>query len=150
MREKNKEEFLGKENRNILANYMAGLGSGATKLNRKLDSAPIQDVPKRDTVSRLTLQESLAKNRPDFIVKAAYRTQRLNEMRLMRLEYEEQVINTSFKVLNSVPFLIFIQKLSKTVEMFETFFIQRIIVQIKNFKKAKSLKIEVNFEKLRI
>ncbi len=91
LREKNKEDFLGKENRNVLANYMAGLGAGATKLNRKSDSGPVQDVPKPDPVSRLTLQESLAKNRPDFIAKSTFRTERLNEMRLKRLEYEEQV-----------------------------------------------------------
>ena len=90
LREKNKEEFLGKENRSILANYVAGLSSGVTKLNRQQPS-PSQDAPKPDSATRLSLQEALAKNRPDFIAKSSFRSQRLNEMRERRLEYEEQV-----------------------------------------------------------
>ena len=90
LREKNGENFLGKENRNILANYLAGLNSGVTKINRKPDLSPSPDVAKPVPV-RLSLQDSLVKNRPDFIAKSNYRTQRLREMREKRLEYEEQV-----------------------------------------------------------
>ncbi len=90
LREKNKEDFLGKENRNIFANYVAGLSSGVTKLNRKQPS-PSPDAPKPDSGTRLSLQEALARNRPDFIARSSFRSQRLNEMRERRLEYEEQV-----------------------------------------------------------
>lgn len=90
LREKNKEDILGKENRNIFANYVAGLSSGVTKLNRK-QSSPSPDAPKPDSGARLSLQEALARNRPDFIARSSFRSQRLNEMRDRRLEYEEQV-----------------------------------------------------------
>ena len=90
LREKNRENFLGKENRDILANYVAGLSSGMTKIIRKPDLSPSPDVVKPVRI-RLSLQDSLAQNRPDFIAKSNYRTQRLREMREKRLEYEEQV-----------------------------------------------------------
>ena len=99
LREKNKEDPIGKENRNLLANYMAGLDSGMKKIKRKPVATPnsAPDSPKSDPASGWTLQESLARRRPDFIVNADFRTQRLSEMKQKRLEYEEQVSQGNVK-----------------------------------------------------
>jgi hypothetical protein len=91
LREKNLDDFIGKENRSILANYMAGIESGMTKLKRRPEPARTPDSSKPDPASLMTLQESLARKRPDFVARADYRTQRLAEMKQKRLEYEEQV-----------------------------------------------------------
>jgi ALMS motif len=91
LREKNLDDFIGKENRSILANYMAGIESGMTKLKRRPEPARTPDSSKHNPASLMTLQESLARKRPDFVARADYRTQRLAEMKQKRLEYEEQV-----------------------------------------------------------
>ena len=91
LREKRQEDFLGKENRSILANYMAGIESGVTRLKRKTHPTSASESPRPDPSPQWTLQESLARKRPDFIASADYRANRLHEMKQKRLEYEQQV-----------------------------------------------------------
>jgi hypothetical protein len=109
LREKNREDFLGKENRSLLANYMAAVNAGVTKLAAGSRASPRPEPDaKPDPVSRLTLQEALALKRPDFVDRANFRRQRLGEMKAKRLEYEEQVTCLRLHTLANFDFIFLI------------------------------------------
>lgn len=103
IRERIQEEGIGRENRNILANYMAGLDSGAifrdggnsrsetaTRISSRPRDNDHDDDSSGDFSNLLTLQDALAAKRPDFVAKADQRMHWLHQAKLQRLAMEEK------------------------------------------------------------
>lgn len=91
------EDPVNKENRSILANYMAGLNSEVIVINGTKKKRPLhqglnkeKQTNERDELRLLTLQDALSVKRPEFLQKAEKRRALLQKMREQRLIYEEQ------------------------------------------------------------
>lgn len=90
------ENSVGKENRNILANYLSAIDSKTITIRPK--TAPPAQTQEdgsnaRNTASanqQLTLQEALYLRRPGFVERSSLRAQFLKQKRDQRIEYNER------------------------------------------------------------
>ena len=83
---------IGKENRSILANYVAGLDANAREIRSKRRDAEEDSTtspPPSTSTRRLTLRDALAARRPDFVHAADERRYLLRRAKEQRLEQEE-------------------------------------------------------------
>lgn len=93
LKEKLTEDTLGKENRNLLANYISAIDANAVNLepNKRPTTTQQKEISsrRRPDIS-MTLQDALAKRKPDFLERSAYRVHLLKLARAQRLEFAER------------------------------------------------------------
>ena len=94
------EGALGKENRSILANYVAGLDGSAVDVDtrrkqeerrrRREEKKEQEEMREAQERPLLTLQDALVAQRPDFLTRSERRQAVLRRAREQRLEVEER------------------------------------------------------------
>ena len=95
------EGALGKENRSILANYVAGLDASAVDIDarkrkreerrrRREEKKEQEEMREAQERPLLTLQDALVAQRPDFLTRSERRQAVLRRAREQRLEVEER------------------------------------------------------------
>lgn len=89
------EEFLNKENRNILSNYISALNASAIKIDtnkKKLPKDVTQNLPKTKIIvdPTKTLKEALYDNKPEFIRRSEYRVNILRQIKEERCAFSER------------------------------------------------------------
>ena len=82
--------LLNKENRSILANYMAGINTEMKEIEKKKSQRKEEKVVNSRENHKSTLQEALSEKNPDFIRKAENRRLLLRDHREQRLRVEER------------------------------------------------------------
>ena len=96
---------VGKENRSILANYMAGVNLASVPIvKRRTDNRPVVISPDSSSETvELTLQDALAAKRPDFVARANQRCYLLERAKMQRLQQQERMKNWLNEVAQMSP-----------------------------------------------